>query len=107
MVRLDELEAKTAELLQAVHEGLFERAKKNLEDHIYEAHSLEEAKALQEQNGGFIKTMWCGDEACELKMKEVAGMSSRCMPFAQEHLDDVCPVCGRKAVKSILWGVAY
>ena len=107
VVRLDELEAKTAELLQAVHEGLFERAKKNLEDHIYEAHSLEEAKALQEQNGGFIKTMWCGDEACELKMKEVAGMSSRCMPFAQEHLDDVCPVCGRKAVKSILWGVAY
>ena len=107
VVRLDELEAKTAELLQAVHDGLFERAKKNLEDHIYEAHSLEEAKALQEQNGGFIKTMWCGDEACELKMKEVAGMSSRCMPFAQEHLDDVCPVCGRKAVKSILWGVAY
>ncbi|MBQ5468127.1 MAG: proline--tRNA ligase, partial [Oscillospiraceae bacterium] len=100
VVRLDELEAKTAELLQAVHDGLFERAKKNLEDHIYEAHSLEEAKALQEQNGGFIKTMWCGDEACELKMKEVAGMSSRCMPFAQEHLDDVCPVCGRKAVKS-------
>ncbi|MBQ4302665.1 MAG: proline--tRNA ligase, partial [Oscillospiraceae bacterium] len=88
VVRLDELEAKTAELLQAVHDGLFERAKKNLEDHIYEAHSLEEAKALQEQNGGFIKTMWCGDEACELKMKEVAGMSSRCMPFAQEHLDD-------------------
>ena len=54
-----------------------------------------------------IKTMWCGDEACEIKMKEEAGMSSRCMPFAQEHIDDVCPVCGRKAVKSILWGVAY
>ncbi|MEE3459008.1 MAG: proline--tRNA ligase [Candidatus Faecousia sp.] len=107
VVKAEELETKVAELLQAVHDGLFERAKKNLEDHIYEAHSLEEAKALQEQNGGFIKTMWCGDEACELKMKEVAGMSSRCMPFAQEHLDDVCPVCGRKAVKSILWGVAY
>ena len=107
VVRLDELEAKTAELLQAVHEGLFERAKKNLEDHIYEAHSLEEAKALQEQNGGFIKTMWCGDEACELKMKEVAGMSSRCMPFAQEHLGDTCAICGRPAKKMIYWGVAY
>ena len=106
-VNIDELETKAGELLDAVHNGLFERAKKNLDEHIYEAHSLEEAKALQEKNGGFIKTMWCGEEACELKMKEVAGMSSRCMPFAQEHLDDICPICGKPAVKSILWGVAY
>ena len=106
-VRLEELEARIPELLQAVHDGLFAKAKKNLDEHIYEAHSLEEARDLQAAHGGFIKTMWCGDEACEIKMKEEAGMSSRCMPFAQEHLDDVCPVCGRKAVKSILWGVAY
>ena len=106
-VRLEELETKVPELLQAVHDGLFAKAKKNLDEHIYEAHSLEEARDLQAAHGGFIKTMWCGDEACEIKMKEEAGMSSRCMPFAQEHLDDVCPVCGRKAVKSILWGVAY
>ncbi len=107
VISVDELESKVAELLEAVHNGLFERAKKNLDEHIFEAHSLAEAKALQEEHGGFIKTMWCGDVDCELKMKEEAGMSSRCMPFAQEHLDDVCPVCGRKAVKSILWGVAY
>ena len=106
-VSVDELESKAGELLAAVHDGLFARAKKNLDEHIFEAHSLEEAKELQEKNGGFIKTMWCGDEACELKMKEVAGMSSRCMPFAQEHLDDVCPICGRPAKHSILWGVAY
>ena len=106
-VKLEDLEEKAKELLQAVHDGLFARAKKNLDEHIYEAHSLAEAKALQEQNGGFIKTMWCGDEACELKMKEEAGMSSRCLPFAQEQIDEVCPICGRKAVKSILWGVAY
>ena len=106
-VKLEDLEQKANELLQAVHDGLFARAKKNLDEHIYEAHSLAEAKELQEKNGGFIKTMWCGDEACELKMKEEAGMSSRCLPFAQEQLDEVCPICGRKAVKSILWGVAY
>ena len=104
---MDELETRAAELLEAVHNGLFEKAKKNLDEHIYEAHSLAEAKALQEAHGGFIKTMWCGGESCENRMKEEAGMSSRCMPFAQEQLDEVCPVCGRKAVKSILWGVAY
>ena len=107
VISVDELEAKVAELLQAVHDGLYEKAKKNLEEHIYEAHSLAEAKELQEKNGGFIKTMWCGDEACEIRMKEEGGMSSRCLPFNQEHIDDVCPICGRKAVKTILWGVAY
>ena len=107
VVKLEDLETAVAEQLELVHKGMYERAYKNLTDHIYEAHSLEEAKALQEANGGFIKTMWCGDLECELKMKEEAGMSSRCMPFAQEHLSDVCPICGKPAKTMIYWGVAY
>ncbi len=71
------------------------------------AHTLEEAKALQEEHGGFIKTMWCEDPECEKRMKDEAGMSSRCMPFAQEHLGDTCAICGRPAKKMIYWGVAY
>jgi len=107
VVKLEDLEAAVAEQLTAVHNGMYERAKKNLEDHIYVAHSVEEAKALQEANGGFVKTMWCGELDCELKMKEVAGMSSRCIPFAQEHLGDTCACCGKPASKMIYWGVAY
>ena len=107
VVSLTEMEAAVAEQLELVHQGMFEKAKRNLTDHIYEAHSLEEAKALQEEHGGFIKTMWCGELDCELKMKEEAGMSSRCMPFAQEHLGDTCPICGKAAQKMIYWGVAY
>lgn len=106
-VSLDDLEEQTALTLQMVHDGMYAKAKRNLEDHIYAAASLEEAKALQEANGGFIKTMWCGDEACEIKMKEVGGMSSRCIPFDQEKLGDVCPICGRPAKKMVYWGVAY
>ena len=106
-VSLDDLEDKLAETLQAVHDGMYARAKKNLEEHIYPAYSLEEAKALQEANGGFVKTMWCGEEACEIRMKEEAGMTSRCIPFAQEHLGDTCPICGKPAKKMIYWGVAY
>ena len=107
VISLDELENAVAQQLEEVHNGMFARAKKNLEDHIYEAHSLEEAKQLQEENGGFIKTMWCGELECELKMKEQAGMSSRCMPFEQENLGDVCPICGKPAKTMIYWGVAY
>ena len=60
-----------------------------------------------EEKGGFIKTMWCGELACEMKMKEQAGMSSRCMPLHQEHLADTCPICGKPAKHMIYWGVAY
>ncbi len=68
-VSLDTLEASAQELLEKVHQGMFEKAKKNLTDHTYDAETLEEAKRLQEANGGFIRTMWCGEEACELRMK--------------------------------------
>ena len=107
VVKLEDLETAIAEQLEIVHKGMFERAKKNLDEHVFEAHSLEEAKALQEANGGYIKTMWCGDLECELAMKEKAGMSSRCIPFAQERIDDVCPCCGKPASKMVYWGIAY
>ena len=106
-VSLDEIVAKLPELLDTVQKGLFDKAKKNLDEHTYVAHSIEEAKELQEKNGGFIKTMWCGDLACELAMKEKAGMSSRCIPFEQEQLDTVCACCGKPAKEMIYWGVAY
>ena len=68
---------------------------------------MEEIQQKAAASIGFIKTMWCGDLACEEAMKEKAGLSSRCMPFAQEHLSDVCPVCGKPATKMVVWGIAY
>ena len=106
-VSLDELAARIPELLDAVQDGLYAKAKKNLDEHCYTAYSIDEAKKLQEENGGYIKTMWCGDLQCELDMKEKAGMSSRCIPFKQEHLGDVCACCGKPAKHMIYWGVAY
>ena len=106
-VPLDELETRIPELLDTVHKQMFDNAKANLDSHTFVAHSLEEAKKLQEENGGFIKTMWCGDLACEMAMKEQAGMSSRCIPYEQEHLDDCCAICGKPADRMIIWGVAY
>ena len=106
-VKLAELETAIAQQLEVVQQQMFDKAKKNLDEHIFEAHSLEEAKALQDEHGGYIKTMWCGELDCELKMKEVAGMSSRCIPFAQENLGETCACCGRPAQKMVYWGIAY
>ena len=106
-IALSEIATRIPEVLEDVQRGLYEKAKKNLDEHIYAAHSLDEAKELQEKNGGFIKTMWCGDLQCELDMKEKAGMSSRCIPFKQEKLGDVCACCGKPAKHMIYWGIAY
>ena len=106
-VNLDELVEKLPQLLDDVQQGLFDKAKRNLDEHCYPAYSLEEAAQIQQEKGGFIKTMWCGDLACELEMKEKAGRSSRCIPFKQEDLGETCVCCGKKAKHMIYWGVAY
>ena len=107
VVKLEDLETAVQEQLKVVQQQMYDKAKRNLDEHIYEAHSLEEAKRLQEENGGYIKTMWCGELECELAMKEKAGMSSRCIPFAQENLGETCACCGKPAKKMVYWGIAY
>ncbi len=102
---LEELEEKVPALLEAVQKGLYDKAKANLDSHTWPAQTVEEVK--EKAMDGFVKTMWCGDAACEEKMKELAGVSSRCIPFQQEKLADVCPCCGRPAKHMIVWGIAY
>ena len=106
-VPLEDLESAVKELLDSVHEGLYQRAKKNLEDHTRVCLTLEDVKAFMESEGGFAKTMWCGELDCELKMKEQAGVTSRCMPLEQEKVGETCVCCGKPAKHMIYWGVAY
>ena len=106
-VSLDELESKVAELLQAVRDGMYQRALENRERRTFVARTLDEMVQVSNEHSGFIKAMWCGDAACEEKLKEVAGVSSRCMPFDQEQLSDTCVCCGKPAKSMVIWGKAY
>ena len=106
-VPLAELEETAVRLLDEVHDALYQRALANRESNTKVCQTLEEVKTFMEENGGFAKTMWCGDLDCELKMKEEAGVSSRCMPLVQEPVGDTCVCCGKPAKKMIYWGIAY
>ena len=106
-VSLDELETAIPAQLEALRKDLYQRALENREKRTWAATTMDEVKELTKANTGYIKTMWCGDLACEMKMKEEAGLSSRCMPFEQEQLSDVCPCCGKPAKAMVYWGVAY
>lgn len=107
VVSLDEIHSKVAEVLEAIQNDMLERARNHRDAHTYEAHSMEEFTDTVANKPGFVKAMWCGDQACEDEIKEKTGATSRCMPFHQEHISDTCVCCGKKAKSLVYWGKAY
>lgn len=106
-VSLDELEIKAGEILERMQTEMLERARVHRDAHTYTAKNLEEFRKLFTEQSGFVKAMWCGEQACEDKIKEELAVTSRCMPFEQETLSDTCVCCGKKAKKMVYWGKAY
>ena len=107
IVPLDSLKDQIPELLEAVRSGLYNKALERRENMTYDVKSLDEMKEVADNKPGFIRAMWCGDRACEDKLKEVAGVTSRCIPFEQKEISDTCVCCGKKADKMLYWGKAY
>ena len=101
------LPEKIGELLPQIQNDMYERAKKHLEEHTFEAPDKETFEALFEGTKGFVKAMWCGSRECEEKIKEDYSVTSRCIPYKQQHLSDVCVCCGKPATKMVYWGRAY
>lgn len=106
-VALDEVEAKSEALLEQIHNDMYERAKAHLESHTYSATNWDEFCDIINNKPGFVKAMWCGCQECEDRIKDELAATSRCMPFEQEHLSDVCVCCGKPAKKMVYWGRAY
>lgn len=107
VVSFEELAAKVGELLDLMQKEMFERAKAHRDSHTYVATNWDEFTDILEHKPGFIKAMWCGEEGCETAIKEETGATTRCMPFEQENLGDVCVHCGKPAKKMVYFGRAY
>ena len=108
VVSLDEITTKLAEVLETMQKDMFEKAKTFLEAHINTATTMDEMNEKFNENLGFIKAMWCGDEACEEEIKaQTGGATSRCIPEEEEQLSDVCICCGKPAKHMVYWGKAY
>ena len=106
-VSIDELADRIPEILDTIQKDMLERARAHRDAHTYTALNYDEFKDTAANKAGFIKAMWCGDQACEDKIKEDTTCTSRCMPFAQEKLSDVCVCCGKPAKAMVYWGKAY
>lgn len=108
VVALEDVKAEAKVLLDRIQADMFERAKRHRDEHIYDAHNFDEFTDIINNKPGFIRGMWCGEQACEDKLKEEFAATSRCMPFTdKEQISDVCVCCGKPAHKLVYWGKAY
>lgn len=106
-VPLDELETRVPQMLEDVQKGLLEKARAMRDQKTYAAETLETFENTIAKTPGFIKAMWCGDRACEDRVKEKTGATARCIPFEQEQISDTCVCCGKPAKHMLYWGKAY
>jgi prolyl-tRNA synthetase len=107
IVPLDQLETKLVELLDEIQTNLYNKALTHREERTTVAVTLDELKQSLEAKPGFIKAMWCGELACEEKIKEDTTATSRCIPFEQEQVSDKCVCCGKDAKQMVYWAKAY
>ncbi len=102
---IDSVGERVAALMDEIHDGLFQKALAFRDSHIQDVTNMEElGEAVQH---GFARAMWCGDDACELEVKNRFNAKTRNMPFDQTPIGDTCVVCGKKATKLIYFGKQY
>ncbi len=104
---MEGLSEKIAELLDDIHNSMFKIALENREKKTFISNDYNEIKTMMKENKGFIKIMWCGESECEDKLKEETSATIRCIPFDQENLGDICPMCGKKAEYMVVIAKAY
>ncbi len=106
-VKLEDVSAEVARLLDEIHNAMYENALAHREENTHTATDFEQFKNIVADKGGFVKAMWCGDLACEEKIKEETTATSRCIAVNEQPISDKCVCCGKDAHKLVYWGKAY
>ena len=98
---------EVSELMSVMQKEMLERARQRRDSLTFEARTLDEFEKIMNTTPGFIRADWCGDEACEMKIKEIRGTKSRCIMENEKPLTGKCVVCGRPARHLVTWGIQY
>jgi prolyl-tRNA synthetase len=107
IVKLNDVINIVMNSLDSMQKDMYEKALNNLKDRTYDASTLDEVKEIMETKPGFVNAYWCGEEECELKMKEIKGTKSRCIIESKDYDHETCIVCGKKAKHKVVWGIQY
>jgi len=106
-IPLDDLATRIPQLLQEIQDNLFASAKQMLDENTERVSSYERLKERVAANAGFSRVWWCGDEACEEKVKTETKATIRCIPFDQPGGTGDCIVCGKQSNTEVIMARAY
>lgn len=106
-VELDNIKNEIDILLKDIQNNMYKMCEERMKEKTSVAKNIEEFESIINNNQGFIKVMWCGDNACEEKIKKLTSAKSRCIPFNEEKLDDKCFCCGKEAKHMVYFGRQY
>lgn len=101
----DNLADQVRDLLDEIQNGILAKAEKFRDDNIHEAKTYDDLKGIVEN--GWAEAWWCGDPACEAKIKADTKATTRCMNFEHQHGHGQCVCCGKDAEKRIYFSKAY
>ena len=107
VISLDDLKVQIPTLLQKMHAEMYQRALHHVNESTRVAVDYAQMQQIITQQNGYVKLMWCGEEACENKIKEDTTATIRCIPFEQEALHENCCICGKKAKVMVYVAKAY
>jgi prolyl-tRNA synthetase len=105
-VPMDGLSGTVGAELGSIQKGLLEKARAALEANTHDAASMPQLKETVATKGGIVRVAWCGDGACEAKMKDAGGKILN-IPFEQPKEAGPCVACGRKGTATVNYGKSY
>lgn len=105
-MNINEVVSNLDNLFNQIQKDMYNKALKRRDSMIYEANNYEEFTQIATTKSGFIKANWCGDVACENKIKDDFSMKSRCL-IEDEPITGPCVCCGQKANYRLYFGRQY
>jgi len=106
-VGLSQVVDRLPEVLREIQDELFTQAVEFRESRTFRPSTYEELAMLVRDPGGFVEAPWCGDPACEEKVKSATKATIRYLPLDPIPVDGPCIVCGGPAVEWATWAQAY
>lgn len=106
-VPVENLEQAVTDMLGSVQTGLYERAKRFLDENTHIVDDYEQFKTIMEKQRGLIFAPWCESQECELSVKEETGATIRCIPMNAQPNPGKCIHCGKDTTTWAYFARAY
>jgi prolyl-tRNA synthetase len=114
-IKKDRFVGEITHILDEIQDTLFERAVSFREKYTFLIDDKNEFydfftpkdQEKPEIHGGFAQSHWCGEDACETKIKDDLAVTIRCIPFDNPLEKGKCICCGNSSTGRVVFAKAY